>query len=974
MFALFSNLSAQIAEIKKLDRASGLVSNKLSDFHQCIVRDGLGYIWIVGEVGLSRYDGYDFRNYAKISKSSFDIPNHHLNCIITDENDNLWIGTHYDGVLFFDRKKETFINLDELIADSTAYLAQVVGLAIHKSKLIVATFLNGVYAFDLATGTSEKLQFRQQFQFLGIDTTSHGELLFTTFHGVVIKAKDNSEEFYENIDGRSAYIMDIEEIDDDKFLVEYWFPHDTYMIDRTRESYTKVAHDKSAHVSEIFRKDENSLWRFYDQQTIEVLNNDGEAIGTVSTKEFGGGDLELKGIKEDISGNLIYNTISNGAGKIVLETPIFSYLPDNKYIAAKQIQDKVYFYSRSEIYNATEDKVLSFYPNDIYVHDFQIDSQGTMFMSHMNLRNNIMDTTFMMVYDSKGKRIDKHQARLQEYIEVFNDGRVITESNDWPLYIDDDLGYTSIAEIYEEVTGKDFLDYNARFFKQTSNGDVWITTYSSGTVRLYNDFSEYETIEIDPSETGLLNHEGIYYAYENDKEQVFFATERNINVYDMRTGTFSYLNLEEEYVDNIVGIGQSETGDMFFLTESFIYSIDTTGHQLKIRLPEKYRPMDLDQGWKSKDLVIKDNYLFYSGIKGLVQVSLRELSAQRIPQTPIFTDFYINRKKIFPNDDTEILDSSILYQHDIGVSFKDRNIGFQFVSIDGQSIDVEYHFKLHGFDREWTTTTTDRTVHYTNVDPGKYKFEVKVRSGSGTWSSESVVCEIQVKRPWYSTIWAYLLYFVAVFSLLYAIYRNRILQLTRYQNLRTKISSDLHDDVGTLLSSVAMQSEVLGINAPENKVAQFEKLSRLSREAMGRMRDTVWAIDSRKDDLDSLVDRMQDYLTDMSDNARLKVDFQHSVSNLKSKIPPDLRQNVYLVFKEAVNNAYKYSKGNELVVKLFHSSSGLELIIRDNGQVDSTKVRTSGTGMSNIKMRADRIGGKLEISTEEGFSIRLAVE
>jgi signal transduction histidine kinase len=176
--------------------------------------------------------------------------------------------------------------------------------------------------------------------------------------------------------------------------------------------------------------------------------------------------------------------------------------------------------------------------------------------------------------------------------------------------------------------------------------------------------------------------------------------------------------------------------------------------------------------------------------------------------------------------------------------------------------------------------------------------------------------------------------------------------------------------VGTLLSSVAMQSEILAIDAPEEKVERFDKLSKMSREAMGRMRDTVWAIDSRKDNMISLVDRMEDHLADSFEPSDLNYNFEKVISK-DALIPPNIRQNVYLIFKEAVTNAIKYSNGSEVNIILKQNKKSIHLSIKDNGSIDPGNIRTSGTGLSNIKMRSERIGGQLNIEYENGFGVHL---
>ena len=285
-----------------------------------------------------------------------------------------------------------------------------------------------------------------------------------------------------------------------------------------------------------------------------------------------------------------------------------------------------------------------------------------------------------------------------------------------------------------------------------------------------------------------------------------------------------------------------------------------------------------------------------------------------------------------------------------------------------------YSYKIEGYIDQWTEAVKNNTINLIGLQPGSYDILVRAAKTKGLWSNESLVAKLQISQAWYKRWWAFLTYAVLLLGTGYGMYRYRLHQIIRYERLRTRISSDLHDDVGTILTSVAMQSEFLGQNAPQEKAEWYEDLSNLSREAMSRMRDTVWAIDSRKDNMESLVDRMQDFLSDMNQMGKFKINFHHDISRRSEKLPPDIRQNVYLIFKEAVNNAFKYSIGNLLDIQLTRSpKEGLHLLIKDNGHVDSENIKTSGMGIKNLKMRSNRIKGNLDIRMEDGFEVELKV-
>jgi len=190
---------------------------------------------------------------------------------------------------------------------------------------------------------------------------------------------------------------------------------------------------------------------------------------------------------------------------------------------------------------------------------------------------------------------------------------------------------------------------------------------------------------------------------------------------------------------------------------------------------------------------------------------------------------------------------------------------------------------------------------------------------------------------------------------------------------RSKLSSDLHDDVGSILTGVAMQSELLMLSAPPEKAQVYEKLAEMSREAMGRMRDTVWAIDSRKDTFDDLIDRIQDFSDDTLLASGKSLVLQNNIEKSNGSLKPDVRQAIYLIFKEAITNVIKYSNSPSVESNLEIENNDLKLHIRDFGSVDSNQIKTSGTGLSNMKLRAERLGGRLNYFVDNGFHLKVEI-
>ena len=164
-------------------------------------------------------------------------------------------------------------------------------------------------------------------------------------------------------------------------------------------------------------------------------------------------------------------------------------------------------------------------------------------------------------------------------------------------------------------------------------------------------------------------------------------------------------------------------------------------------------------------------------------------------------------------------------------------------------------------------------------------------------------------------------------GIIYAGFKYRIEQALKVERLRVKISSDLHDDVGGILSGLAMQTEILELTTDEKVKPKLKRIGELSRSAMSRMRDTVWAIDARKDKLENLIDRINEHAEETL--TPKKISYQVKVENLNliTNIPTDIRQSLYLIIKEALTNTAKHSNGDHVEVVLEKSGNEFLLIL-----------------------------------------------
>lgn len=202
---------------------------------------------------------------------------------------------------------------------------------------------------------------------------------------------------------------------------------------------------------------------------------------------------------------------------------------------------------------------------------------------------------------------------------------------------------------------------------------------------------------------------------------------------------------------------------------------------------------------------------------------------------------------------------------------------------------------------------------------------------------------------------------------------NRRMQ-EKMESMRNKIASDLHDDVGSTLSSIGLYSEV-GIDQIEKNTPYvkgiLEKIAVSSQRMMTAMNDIVWAIHSRHDDGKGLVERIRAFANERLVPTGMTFNLEIGKNAEKLKFSMEARRNILLIFKEAINNAAKYSGSDSIECSISISNGSLVCRITDFGKGFNGSVKQSGNGLTTMRNRAEEMHGSLEIipAAEGGTSI-----
>lgn len=285
---------------------------------------------------------------------------------------------------------------------------------------------------------------------------------------------------------------------------------------------------------------------------------------------------------------------------------------------------------------------------------------------------------------------------------------------------------------------------------------------------------------------------------------------------------------------------------------------------------------------------------------------------------------------------------------------------------------------LEGYDKKWSLQSKSPVLRYNKLPPGKYTLHIAGTNAYGGWNEEELLLPIYVKPAFYETTWFYLSCLLLASLIIYLFFQNRLEQKLKMERIRTRLSSDLHDEVSGLLSGIAMQTDVLQMSTtnPSNK-QRLQHIGEVSRKAMSKMSDVIWSIDSRKDKVDELITRMQEHADEILSPIDIAYQIKVERIELQRKLPVTLRQNLYFIYKEAINNVAKHSRADKVDVLLKNEGNHFIMQIRDNGKNEQHKKdkngsKKTGQGLDNLKMRAYRIDAQIDFAQQDkGFEVTL---
>ena len=1020
-FGLTVAVKAERLPFKIYSTADGLANDNVNQ----IVADSHGFLWFCTDEGLSRFDGYKFKNYTQAQ----GLPHHNIISLFeTNAGDYLIAttnglavfnpnGTAYRWDILAEKLEQTS---NEPPIFKTYFPADIPAGNISKAILSLAQDGNG----NIYAGTNyglyriekkgddwefQRIEFADwdgkivDFNFLFADSrkdiwiATNQAIYWMSKAGEIKKINDSGgNSVFEDRDGKiwidsggneiGIRVFSVQTSGADAVLIRTFTTKDGLVANKFSNAIAQTEDGK------IFATSDQKLFEFMPESEPKFRQMENIAVSSATDK----------------SGNIWFTTFQKGAAKYSPKS--FATFDQRDGIPDEPI-NSIFGNQSGEVFFTLREKKT-------------VRVEGGKFETIVpfGLKSRDWIGTFLDLKSKDGEWWIPSVEGLRRYPKV----------NKFS-----DLANTPPKKIYTTADGLAGNEIFALF--EDSRGDIWISggkNFFLRWERATGKFYHYTTDDGLPLGSGAVSFGedaagnvwvGFFFGqllrYKDGKFRAFTAedgipngaiskmlSDKNGHFWlsTLSRGLFRVDNPNDsapKFVNFSTADGLSSNQTLCLTEDNFGRIYVGTGRGLNRIEPETgrvkiYRQEDglpgniISQCYKNAD-----GTLWFSSNNSLIQLVPNTDKPSKQP--PIFIDgISVNgtARNVSELGETEI--------QNLEFASDERQIQISFFAISFDSGEtLRYQYKLDG--QDWSQPNEQRTISF-NLAAGNYTFLVQAVNSDGVASEKPAVISFKILPPIYQRWWFLILATAFVCLILLAIYRRRTANLRKInaalteaklaeealsqsredrlkelQKVRTRIANDLHDDIGSSLTQIAVLSEVARGQAvnlkAENLSTPLERIKNVSKELVAVMSDVVWAINPNKDFLHDLVLRMRRFASDVFTGRGIKFEFHAPKIEGNLSLGANIRREVFAIFKESVNNSVKYSECTNALVDFQIEENLLILKIEDNGKgfdmneilSDKFKPEMGGNGLVNIKRRALELGGNCQIESEIGAGTKI---
>lgn len=310
------------------------------------------------------------------------------------------------------------------------------------------------------------------------------------------------------------------------------------------------------------------------------------------------------------------------------------------------------------------------------------------------------------------------------------------------------------------------------------------------------------------------------------------------------------------------------------------------------------------------------------------------------------------------------------------VAARDSRLSFEYIAVEPvRGVRFVYETRLEPLEREWSAPTSELSVRFAGLPAGEYLFSVRAIDPGASAPGEAAHATLVVIRPIWARAWFVALAAASVGAAGFAVHSLRLQRRRALERVRTRIASDLHDDLGAGLARIAISSEHARRASEAQARAIAADVAALARSLRESMSDLVWAVDPRLDSLADVAARMRQIAHEAfgENDAQLTFSSSAELDASRLRVSPSEKRNLLLFLKETLTNAVRHAHAKHTSVVLELSKRQLALTVADDGVGFDLNRVARGNGLTNLERRARELGASLTISSAPGRGTKVAL-
>jgi len=994
---------------EKITTRHGLSDNEVYQ----VIQDKMGFIWFLTNNGLNRYDGYSFKTYDYNPLDSNSITSGYFYSLEQDTRGLLWMNSETHGIYSFNPVTGLFYNYrhdpnnnNSLADDQTTHLI------IDKKGNIWIGSMSGLDKLEPTTKQfthftsyekSNEVISKDKVFSISIDeddnlwlvTGSPGIDYFNTQTGKLIRhfdfgSSDNPVDDWQNhlyevcggkngdmwigskdhglycYNTRTGNIMNFQHKKDDPYSI-------------SDNGVYKTLED---HLGNLWLATDAGTIDFYEKSTGKFYHRPVSAIGYVDMIE----DQSHKIWITTLNGIYACDTRFKKINSILLDVSNHSYNDQSPYYFFRTSNGTMYVSYLGVRRFDVSTKTLT--PFEIIINGKNIFENNITWQIYEDRKGNLWFATIrgLLFYDAL-----KKQYKWYEHKEGDN-----TSLSAYPCtaILEDSKGRYWVTtwgggfDSFDPVTGKfkafkadggfnSISTNNLAVIFEDSKGRLYVGSDGGGMLRFDADnltFKAYRHTVHDPSSVSC----DIVTSFKESRSGIIWICTLGggINAFDPVTKKFrSFTTTEGLCSNSVVSIAEDENGHYWLGTLKGFSCFSPPEDPFNPGSKFSFRNYDISDGLPNNKMNYSAAYkdidgkiYFGSTDGGIIYFDPAQLKDNDFLPPIYITDLKLFNTSIRPFDKDSILKEPVELTKQVILSYDQNDLSLEFAALNYFHPEKnQYQYKLENYNNDWISTDAARRyANYTNLNPGKYVFKVRASNNDGLWSRQEASLIIIITPPFWQTWWFKTLIALAAAGIVYGIYRYRLKQVLRLQNIRNRIAADLHDDIGSTLNSISVYSEVAK-NDPEQRNLSLSMIGESSRKVIDAMSDIVWTINPDNDSFEKVILRMRSLAYNLMRAKNIEFTFKTDESLNHLKLSLEKRRNFFLIFKETLNNLIKHSQAKRMQISIIQKSGTVTFLVRDDGTGFDTSIKYNGNGLTNIRKRAKEMNAQLHIESGAGI-------